>query len=84
MVETTLFISVVIIALVQMLKQAIPGIQGWVTILIAFAVGIVVALLATALGLVPISIAQGILAALGAIGITATASKAGGGAKGDA
>lgn len=79
MVDATLFISIMIIALVEMLKMAIPNIQGWVTIIIAFCVGIAVALLAPVIGVGAISIAQGLLAALGAIGITATAKKAGSG-----
>lgn len=82
-IEATLFISVVIIAITQMVKMALPKISGFVTILVAFAVGIIVALVDGAIGLEDISIAGGIMAALGAIGITTAASKAGGGAPGD-
>lgn len=83
MVEASLFISLVIVAVTQMLKMALPAITGFVTILVAFAVGVLVALVDTAIGVEDISIAGGIVAALGAIGISALASKAGGGAKGD-
>ena len=79
-----LFISVVIIALTQMVKLALPQhVHGWFTILVAFVVGIAAALFSEILGLEAITIADGIIGALGAIGITTTASKAGGGAAGD-
>lgn len=83
--EAMLFISVVIIALTQMVKMALPErVYGFVTILIALAIGLLVAIFDTALGIEDITIAEGIVAALGAIGISTVASKAGGGAKGDA
>lgn len=78
------FLSVVIIALTQLVKMALPEqVRGWITIIIAFVVGILVALFAPVLGVEATSVAEGIVAALAAIGITATASKAGGGATGD-
>ena len=81
--EATVFISIVIVALTQLVKMAVPQVSGWVTILIAFFVGILVALVDVLIGVIDISIAEGIVAALGAIGISALASKAGGGAAGD-
>lgn len=83
MVEASIFIPLVIIAITQMLKMAFPTITGFVTIIVAFAVGTVVALVDGAIGIEDISIAQGLVSALGAVGITVLASKAGGGAKGD-
>jgi len=83
MVEAAILIPLVIIALTQMLKQWVPGIYGKLTILIAFVVGIVVALIDGFIGVTDINIAQGILFALAAIGITTAAAKAGGGARGD-
>lgn len=83
MVEAIVFIPLIIIAVTQMVKMAFPQITGFLTILVAFVVGIVVALIDTNIGVADVSIAEGLVYALGAIGITAVASKAGGGAKGD-
>lgn len=83
MVEAIVFIPLIIIAITQMIKMAFPQINGFVTIIIAFTVGIVVALVDKEIGVADVTIAQGIVLALGAIGITAVAAKAGGGARGD-
>lgn len=83
MVDAIVFIPLIIIAITQMVKMAFPQITGFLTILVAFAVGIVVALIDKSIGVTDITIAQGLVYALGAIGITAVAAKAGGGAKGD-
>lgn len=83
MVEAIVFIPLVIIAFTQMVKMAFPQINGFLTIALAFVVGVVVALLDTVIGVRDITVAQGLVNALGAIGITAVASKAGGGAPGD-
>lgn len=82
--EAVLFLSVVVVALTQIIKMTLPEhIRGWVTIIIALVMGVLASLLAEWLGLLPTTPAEGILAALGAIGITTAFSKAGGGATGD-
>lgn len=78
MVEATIFISLVIVAMTQLIKMASAEVQGKVTIAVAFAVGVVVALIDGFIGVSDISIAQGIVAALGAIGLSSLATKAGG------
>lgn len=83
MTDAALFIPLVIVAITQMIKMALPQITGFVTVLIAFVVGLVVAVIDTNIGVADVTIAQGLVLALGAIGITTLASKAGGGAKGD-
>ena len=83
LVESALFIPLIIIAVTQMAKMALPQISGFVTVLVAFGVGLVVALVDVLIGVKDISIAQGLVSALEAIGFTALAAKAGGGAKGD-
>lgn len=83
MVDAIVFIPLVIIAITQMVKMAFPQITGFLTIVVAFIVGVVVALVDRSIGVTDITIAQGLVYALGAIGITAVAAKAGGGAKGD-
>lgn len=82
--DAVVFLSVVILALTQLVKMALPErVQGWITIIIAFALGILIALIDTFIGVADVSIAEGIYASLGAIGISAAFSKAGGGATGD-
>jgi len=83
MVEATIFIPLVIVAITQMVKMALPQVTGFVTIIVAFIAGVFVALIDTSIGVVDVTIAQGLVLALGAISITAIAAKAGGGAKGD-
>lgn len=82
--DVLFFLSVVVIALTQLVKMALPQqVQGWVTIIIALVVGVLASLFANWLGLLPTTPAEGIIAALGAIGISTAANKAGGGATGD-
>ena len=88
MVDATVLIPLVIIAITQMIKMASPKVSGWVTILIAFVVAIVVSLLSfilptEVLGIPNVSIGGAIISALSAVGVTVLASKAGGGATGD-
>lgn len=82
-VDATLFIPVIILAITQLVKMGFPQINGWLTILVAFIVGIVVALIDQFIGVSDITIAQGLLYALAAIGISVAAGKAGGGVAGD-
>ena len=83
--EALMFLSVVILALTQLVKMALPEqVHGWITILIAFGVGILVAVIDVLIGIADISIAEGIYGALGAIGISSAFGKAGGGVDGDA
>lgn len=84
MVGAEVFVPLVILAITQMIKMAAPAVIGWVTILVAFAVGIVIALIDQFIGVSDISIAQGIIYSLTAIGISIVAGKAGGGSPGDA
>lgn len=82
--EAVLFLSVVIIALTQLVKMALPErVTGWITIIIALVMGVLASLFASWLGLLPTTPAEGIVAALGAIGISTAFGKAGGGASGD-
>lgn len=83
MVEAAIFIPLIIVAVTQMIKMQFPQITGFLTILVAFVTGLVIALVDTVIGVTDISIAQGLVFALEAVGVTAIASKAGGGAKGD-
>lgn len=72
--ESTLLIGALIIALTQSVKLLSPKITGIVTVLVALVVGIVVALVDTQIGIKDITVAQGIIVALAAIGVHTTAS----------
>lgn len=77
MIEGVLFLGAVIAGITQFLKLLIPAVNGAWVIATAVGVGIVVALVDVQIGVVDISIAQGILTALGAAGVIATAEKVG-------
>ena len=77
------FIMLLIVAVTQIVKMFFPQINGKLTVALAIVVGVLVALVDVPIGVEDISIATGIQLSLGAVGISALASKAGGGAKGD-
>jgi len=83
MVDASIFIPLVIVAITQMVKIWFPTVSGKLTILIALVVGVVIALIDGFIGVTDINIATGVMYALEAIGITAAFAKAGGGARGD-
>lgn len=83
MIEALIFVPFLIIAVTQVIKMFVPRVNSGVTILVALGVGVLVALLDTHIGVADISVAQGLVLAGSAVGITVAAAKAGGGAKGD-
>ncbi len=83
MVEASLLIGLLIVAITQLIKAEVPVVQGRITIAVALLVGVVIAVVDVHIGVEDITIAQGLVIALGAIGGTVLAAKAGGGARGD-
>lgn len=77
MIDSVVFIGAGIIAVTQAIKFVAPKVNGAVTILVAVLVGILVALLDTNIGIADITVAQGILTALAAVGVHTTVSKIG-------
>lgn len=81
MVEGVLFIGAVIIAATQFVKYVAEAfkktVNGAVTILVAVLVGVVVALLDKEIGVTDVSVAQGIMIALAAVGVHTTARQVG-------
>jgi len=83
MIQGAIFIGAIIIAVTQFLKLVtassakLTTIAGWVTIPVAVIVGIVIALLDTHIGVADITVAQGVLIALGAVGVHTTVSQIG-------
>lgn len=73
MVEGTVFIGLVIVALTEVIKRLVPQVSGILTILVSVGVGIVVALVDTSIGVVDLSIAEGIMAGLAASGTVSVA-----------
>jgi len=76
MIDSTLFIGTIIAGVTELLRQH-PKISGELTIAAAVVVGILVALVDTSVGIKDISVAQGILIALGTVGVVGTAKKIG-------
>lgn len=83
LVSAAFLVPLLIVAVTQMAKMALPQITGWVTIIIALVVGVIVALVDQEIGVTDITIAQGLVFAVEAVGVAALAGKAGGGASGD-
>ena len=81
--DAVVFIGVVIVAITQLIKMAAPAVKGWVTIVVALVVAILIAIVDGFIGVTDITIAQAIVAWFGAVGFSTLASKAGGGAAGD-
>ena len=75
LVEATLFIGTVIIALTQLIKSVAPGIHGALTILVAALVGVIVALVDQLIGVTDINVATGLMTGLGAAGVVYTAGR---------
>ena len=75
MVEATLFISAAIIGITEFIKTLSPKVSGALTIVVAVVVGLVVALSDAQIGVQGISIAQGIMTALGSVGVVTVANK---------
>lgn len=81
MVEGVIFLGAVIIAATQFVKYVADAfnkeINGAVTIAVAVVLGIVVALVDKEIGVVDLSVAQGIMLALAAVGVHSTAREIG-------
>lgn len=78
--EAVPFISLVIVAVTQMVKMAVPQVSGWVTILVSLLVSILIALVDVFIGVADISVAGAIVAWFGAVGLATLAGRAGGNA----
>lgn len=77
MIDSTVFIGAMIIAVVQMIKEVFPQVSGAITTFVALAVGALVGVFATHIGLAPVTVAQGMLTALASVGVHTVASKVG-------
>lgn len=77
MVDSVIFIGAIIIAITEAIKYVAPAVSGAITIMVAMLVGIGVALVGPHIGVAAISIAQGIMTALAAVGVHTVASKIG-------
>ena len=75
MTDGTLFIGAVIAGVTQFIKLVAPKVSGALTIAVAVGVGVLIALLDTEIGVVDLSVAEGVLTALGAVGVVAVAEK---------
>jgi hypothetical protein len=74
MIDGSIFIGAIIIAITQAVRILSPAVNGIVTMVVAVLTGIIVALVSSPIGLTHITVAQGILIALGSIGVHTVAS----------
>lgn len=77
MVDSVVFIGAGIIAVTQAVKYLLPQVHDVLTIAVAVAVGVLVALLDTEIGVVDITVAEGVMTALAAVGVHQTARQIG-------
>lgn len=73
--DSAIFIGAAIIALTQAIKYIVPGVSGAITIIVAILLGILVSLLGPTIGVAHITIAEGIITALAAVGVHTTATR---------
>lgn len=73
--EASLIIGAVIIALTQAIKYLSDKVKGLITMVVAVLLGILIAVVDTSIGVKDISIAQGVVIALAAIGAHTTINK---------
>lgn len=77
MIDSTVFIGAMIVAVVQAIKEVFPQVSGAITTLVAVVVGAVIALLAPHIGVASITVAQGMLTALASVGVHTVVSSVG-------
>lgn len=75
--ESALFIGAVVTAVTELIKRVVPQVGGWVTIVVAPLVGVLVALVDTYIGVANISIAEGAMIGLASSGVVTVASRIG-------
>jgi hypothetical protein len=72
-IDSVVFIGAAIIAATQFIKNIAPQVNGAVTIVVAVALGILVALIDKNIGVSDITVAQGIMTGLASSGVVTTA-----------
>lgn len=75
--DANIFIGAMIVAIVQAIKEVFPQVSGAITTIVAIIVGALVAVLAPHIGIMTISVAQGILDALTGVGVHTIVSSVG-------
>lgn len=69
MIEANLFIGALVVAIVQAIKEVFPQVSGAITTVTAMVVGGLVALAAPHIGVAAVTVAQGVLDGLAAVGV---------------
>ena len=75
MIEAALFFGAVIIGVTRFIKLLAPNVNGALTVAVAVALGILLAVVDKEIGVVDISVAQGILLGFGSVGAVNVAEK---------
>lgn len=73
--EAIVLIGALIAGATQAIKLLSPAISGILTVVVAVVVGIVIAVVDTSVGVMDISIAQGIVIALSTVGVVSTVDR---------
>lgn len=73
--EAVVFIGAIIAGVTQAVKLLSPKVQGIVTVVVAVLAGIVVAVIDTQIGVMDITIAEGVFIALGTVGVVTTVDR---------
>lgn len=77
MIDSVVFIGAIIIAATQFVKFLVPNVNGAVTIAVAAILGAVVGGIDVHIGIADISVAQGIMTGLAAVGVHSVATRIG-------
>lgn len=75
MIEAAVFFGAVIIGVTRFIKLLAPNVNGALTIAVSVGLGLLLAVIDTEIGVVDISIAEGILLGFGSSGVVNVAEK---------
>lgn len=73
--EAVVFIGAIIAGLTQVVKLLSPKVQGALTVAVAVLAGVLVAILDTHIGVMDVTIAEGVFIALGTVGVVTTVDR---------
>lgn len=77
MVEGAIFIGAAVVAVTDAIKDLAPRVKGAITVAVAALLGLLVALIDAEIGIVDMTVAEGILTGLSAAGVVGVAKRIG-------
>lgn len=75
--DSALFVGAVVVAVVDAVKSLFPDVKGAITVLLAVAVGVLVALVDVEIGVADLTLAEGVMLGLAASGTVSVAKRIG-------